>query len=82
MMSIVAIHWLDGYRWMLGDVPETVYCQTSKLGSILGIGETHTSLVIKFGTGCVDSLTESFGSHNHLNTSPVLDFDNGSLGDN
>ena len=64
---------------MLDDVPETVYCQTSKSELIPGIGETHTSLIIKFGTGCVVSLTESFGSHHHMNTFPVLDCDNGSL---
>ena len=79
VMAIMSIHWFDGYRWMLDDVPETIYCQTSKSGSILGIGETHTSLIIKFSTGCVASLTESFGSHHHLNTLPVLDCDNGSL---
>ena len=79
VMAIMSIHWLDGYRWMLDDVPETVYCQTSKSELIPGIGETHTSVIIKFGTGCVVSLTESFGSHHHMNTFPVLDCDNGSL---
>ena len=79
VMAIMSIHWLDGYRWMLNDVPETVYCQASKTDRIPGIGETHTSLIIKFETGCVVSLTESFGSHYRVSIPPVLDCDNGSL---
>ncbi len=79
VMAIMSIHWLDGYRWMLNDMPETVYCQTSKSELIPGIGETHTSLIVKFGTGCVVTLTESFASHHRMSTSPVLDCDNGSL---
>jgi predicted dehydrogenase len=78
-MAIMTIHWFDGYRWMLNDLPETIYCQTSKSRLIQGQGETHTSLIIRFRSGCVASLTESFGSHRRTAISPTLDCDAGSL---
>jgi predicted dehydrogenase len=78
-MAIMSIHWLDGYRWMLNDLPESIYCQTSKSQLIHGRGETHASLIVRFQTGCVASLTESFGSHRRTAISPILDCDDGSL---
>ncbi|MCZ6679461.1 MAG: Gfo/Idh/MocA family oxidoreductase [Candidatus Poribacteria bacterium] len=79
VMAIMTIHWFDGYRWMLDDLPETIYCQTSKSPLIDGRGETHTSLTIRFQNGCVASLTESFGSHRRTAIPPILDCDEGSL---
>jgi predicted dehydrogenase len=79
VMAIMTVHWFDGYRWMLNDVPETIYCQTSKSEFIYGKGETHASVMIRFRSCCVASLTESFGTHHRVGTSPMLDCDNGSL---
>ncbi len=79
VMAIMTIHWFDGYHWMLNDLPETIYCQTSKSSLIGGHGETHTSLIIRFQRGCVATLTESFGSPCRAAISPILDCDNGSL---
>ena len=41
VMAIMSIHWLDGYRWMLSDLPEAIYCQTSKSQLIHGCGKTQ-----------------------------------------
>ena len=79
VMAIMSIHWFDGYRWMLNDLPETVYCQISKSALIQGHGETHTSVIIHFQSGCVATLTESFGTACRATISPILDCDNGSL---
>ena len=78
-MAIMSIHWFDGYRWMLNDLPETVYCQTSKSALIQGRGETHTSVIIHFQSGCVATLTESFGTAFRATVPPILDCDTGSL---
>jgi predicted dehydrogenase len=79
VMAIMSIHWFDGYRWMLNDLPETVYCQTSKSALIQGRGETHTSVIIHFQSGCVATLTESFGTAFRATVPPILDCDAGSL---
>ncbi len=79
VMAIMTIHWFDGYRWMLNDRLESIYCQTSKSRLIQGRGETHTSLIIRFQSGCVASLTESFGSPRRASIPPILDCDAGCL---
>jgi len=79
VMAVMSIHWFDGYRWMLDDEPETIYCQTSNSKLIKAEGETHTSIIIRFKSGCIACLTEGFGSHTRFSLGPVLDCDNGSL---
>ncbi|MFB9276897.1 Gfo/Idh/MocA family protein [Cohnella cellulosilytica] len=75
VMSVMSNHWFDGYRYMLGDEPESVYCEgiKSKNGQ-----DRAVSVVLRFGKGTVVSLNESFISW-HDTQSALLDCANGGL---
>ena len=62
VMSVMSIHWIDGYRWMLQDEAETVYCRGINSPATPGGEDTAISMVITFRGGTVVSLTESFSS--------------------
>ena len=61
-MSVISIHWLDGYRFMLEDEPESVYVRGLNSPAIPGGEDTAVSMVITFRKGTVVSLSESFSS--------------------
>ena len=62
VMSVMSIHWFDGYRWMLQDEAETVYCRGINSPATQGGEDTAISAVLTFCGGTVVSLTESFSS--------------------
>jgi predicted dehydrogenase len=62
VMSIMSIHWIDGYRWMLQDEAETVYCRAINSPATAGGEDTAISMVIAFRGGTIVSLNESFSS--------------------
>jgi len=75
IMSVMSNHWFDGYRFMLGDEPESVYCGGIKSGQ----GQDQAvSVVLRFKQGAVASLNESFISW-HSTHSAMLDCANGGL---
>ena len=78
VMSVMSIHWFDGYRYILGEEPETVYCRTVNSPATKGGDDTATSLILTFGSGTVVSLSESFSSFTQQN-SCILDCEKGTL---
>jgi predicted dehydrogenase len=62
-MSVMSIHWFDGYRFLLDDEPESVYVRGLNSPAIPGGDDTAVSMVIAFRKGAVVSLSESFSSH-------------------
>jgi len=61
-MSVMSIHWFDGYRFLLEDEPESVYVRGLNSPAIPGGDDTAVSMVIAFRKGTVVSLSESFSS--------------------
>ncbi|MHC4503354.1 MAG: Gfo/Idh/MocA family protein [Planctomycetota bacterium] len=62
VMAVMSIHWFDGYRFLLGDEPETVYCRGVNSPATEGGDDTAVSVVLEFRKGTVVSLSESFSS--------------------
>jgi len=62
VMAVMSIHWFDGYRFLLGDEPETVYCRGVNSPATEGGNDTAVSVVLEFRKGTVASLSESFSS--------------------
>jgi len=62
VMSVMSIHWFDGYRYLLGEEPESVYCRHVNSPATEGGEDTAISLILTFPGGTVVSLSESFSS--------------------
>lgn len=58
-MSVMGIHWLDGFRWMLDDEPESVVCDTRSSSAIDCAGETEALVQMTFGKGSIVSYVQS-----------------------
>jgi predicted dehydrogenase len=69
VMAIMSNHWFDGYRYLLNDEPETIYCQA--LHSFDNNADTAVSINMQFKKGTVVSLNESFDSFTKLNGATV-----------
>jgi D-apiose dehydrogenase len=67
VMAIMTIHWFDGYRWMLGEEPESIYCAGVNSPLTDGRDDTGISVTLKFPSGAVAALSESFSSFHRLN---------------
>jgi len=62
VMSVMSIHWFDGYRFLLDDEPETIYVRGVNSPATPGGNDTAVSMVLEFGKGAVVCLSESFSS--------------------
>jgi len=63
VMAVMSVHWFDGYRYLLDDEAETVYCRAVDSPATPGRPETAVSVIIQFRKRAVASLTESFSSY-------------------
>jgi predicted dehydrogenase len=61
-LSVMGVHWLDGFRWMLGSEATSVYCQVRSSPAIKCAGETDAHVQIAFGNGTPVSYIESFST--------------------
>ena len=61
-LSVMGVHWLDGFRWMLGSDPASIFCRTSSSDAIDCAGETDASVQIAFSNGTTVSCVQSFSS--------------------
>jgi predicted dehydrogenase len=77
-MAVMSIHWFDGYRFLLRDEPETVYCRALNSPATEGGEDTAISAITQFKTGTVVSLDESFSSFTRP-FSTTLDCEDGGL---
>ena len=78
VMSVMSIHWFDGYRFLLGEEPGSVYCRTPETATSAGRGETAVSVTLDFPSGAVVNLNESFSSFAPFSRA-CLDCERGSL---
>lgn len=62
VMAVMSIHWFDGYRYLLQDEPENVYCQSINSPATDGGDDTAVSLILRFRKGTLVALSESFSS--------------------
>lgn len=61
-MSIMGVHWFDGFRWMLDDVASSIVGEIRSSPAINCVGETDTWFQIIFDRGAAVSYVESFSS--------------------
>lgn len=61
-LSVMGIHWFDGFRWMLNDEPATISCQARSSSAINSAGETDAVINILFEQGTMVSYVQSFSS--------------------
>ena len=71
LMTVMSVHWLDGFRHLLDDEPETVYCRAVNSPAVEGTSDSAVSLTAVMKQGTLACLNESFssfhegGSKNH-----------------
>ena len=61
-LSVMGIHWFDGFRWVLGADPEQLVAETYSSPAIECVGETDATVHILFDQGSSVSYTQSFSS--------------------
>ena len=61
-LSVMGIHWLDGFRWMLGQEARSVLAQTWSSPAIECNGETDAAVQIAFDNGAAATYVQSFSS--------------------
>ncbi len=77
-MSVMCIHWFDGYRYMLGQEPISIYCRGVNSPATEGHDDTAISAILDFPGGTVVSLSFSMSSYANADNC-LLDCENGSL---
>lgn len=61
-MAIMGIHWLDGFRWMLGTEARSLMAQTGHSAAVTCAGETEATVQITFENGVLGTYVQSFSS--------------------
>ncbi|MGP4038758.1 Gfo/Idh/MocA family protein [Gracilibacillus sp. D59] len=61
-LSVMGIHWLDGFRWILGSEAKSLVAQTFSSPAIENIGDTDSSVQILFQNGVTVSYAQSLSS--------------------
>jgi predicted dehydrogenase len=61
-MAVMGVHWLDRFRWLLGQEAHTVFCKSLYSGLLESEGEDLATMVIQFSDGCLANLTEHWCS--------------------
>jgi D-apiose dehydrogenase len=64
-LAVMGIHWLDGFRWMLGDEPVNLLCTLHSAASVDAHGETEVVMQASFSRGATVSYVESFSYPGH-----------------
>ncbi|MCR8656553.1 Gfo/Idh/MocA family protein [Paenibacillus endoradicis] len=61
-ISVMGIHWIDGFRQVLGEEATAVSSLMTSSNSIQCVGETDSHVQVEFETGAIASYTQSFSS--------------------
>ncbi|QGH37057.1 gfo/Idh/MocA family oxidoreductase [Gracilibacillus salitolerans] len=61
-LSVMGVHWLDGFRWILGSEARSLYCQTYSSPAIDCVGDTDSNVQIQFNNGVIVSYAQSLSS--------------------
>jgi len=62
-VAVMGVHWLDRFRWLLGQEAHSIFCASMFSGLLDSEGEDLATLIVQFPNGCVASLTEQWCSH-------------------
>ena len=77
-LSVMGIHWFDGFRWVLGDNPSQLVAATYYSPSVACVGETDATVHILFDRGASVSYIQSFSSR-FKRTQTVINGESGTL---
>lgn len=61
-MSVMGIHWFDGFRWILGSEAKSLVCQTYSSPAIECVGDTDSTVQILFQNGVAVTYNQSLSS--------------------
>jgi predicted dehydrogenase len=61
-LSVMGVHWLDGFRWLLDADPVSILCHVRRSSAIRCSGETDAFLQMVFDGGIPVSYVQSFSS--------------------
>jgi D-apiose dehydrogenase len=61
-MSVMGVHWFDGFRLIVQDEPESIFCITQSSPAIDCAGETEAFTQLRFRNGVIVSYVESFST--------------------
>lgn len=61
-MSVMFIHWFDGYRFLLDDEPISIYVKGVNSPATPGGEDIAVSIIMEFAKGTIVCLSESFSS--------------------
>ncbi|MCT2534797.1 Gfo/Idh/MocA family oxidoreductase [Aquibacillus koreensis] len=61
-MSVMGIHWFDGFRWILGSEAKSLVCQTYSSPAVECAGDTDSTVQILFQNGVPVTYTQSLSS--------------------
>ncbi|MGH2353181.1 MAG: Gfo/Idh/MocA family protein [Chloroflexota bacterium] len=79
-LAVMAVHWLDRFRWLAGDEGANVYAATRRTGLLQSRGEDWAAVTVTFRTGSIGHLTEDWCSASRQRASAfVIDGTRGSL---
>jgi D-apiose dehydrogenase len=71
-MSVMSIHWLDGFRWILGSEAKSLVCQRASSPAIDCEGETEGFVQMAFENGTKVSMIQSFSGYKNKNEMIIL----------
>jgi predicted dehydrogenase len=79
-LAVMAVHWLDRFRWLTGSEGDTVYAATRSTGLLQSRGEDWAAVTVRFRSGAIGHLTEDWCSASRHNADTfVVDGTTGSL---
>lgn len=62
VLSVIGVHWLDGFRWALSDEAGSIVAETRSSPMIDSVGETEAFVQILFEQGATASYVQSYSS--------------------
>ncbi|MBM7570126.1 Gfo/Idh/MocA family protein [Aquibacillus albus] len=77
-MSVMGIHWFDGFRWILGSEAKSLVCQTYSSPAVNCVGDTDSTVQILFQNDVAVTYTQSLSSAYKTNELVVVG-ENGTL---
>ena len=72
VLAVMGVHWVDGFRWMLGCEANEVRAVTHSSPAIECVGETDANVQILFDNGAAVSYVQSFSSCGRVTDTVVI----------
>ena len=79
-MAVMAVHWLDRFRWLTNDNGAAIYAATRSTGLLQSKGEDWAAMTVTFRGGVIGHVTEGWCSASRHNADTfIIDGTQGSL---